>query len=94
LEVIERMGLDTAVRDGLVRILAGAVRDDVEMVFDDSVRALTAQDGRVAVEFERGAPREVTVSPRLCCCFAALRCRSTSAIPPPRTSCCVGALPE
>jgi 2-polyprenyl-6-methoxyphenol hydroxylase-like FAD-dependent oxidoreductase len=99
LDVIERMGLDTAVRDArtriltlsavrrdgvrsyevalrpmhesrgdreieimrddLVRILAGAVRDDVEMVFDDSVRALTAQDEHVAVEFERGAPREV-----------------------------------
>jgi 2-polyprenyl-6-methoxyphenol hydroxylase-like FAD-dependent oxidoreductase len=100
LEVIERMGLDTAVRDArtqihtlsavrpdgvrtydvalrpmheargdreieimrddLVRILFGAVRDDVEVVFGDSVRALTPQDGtRVAVEFERGAPREV-----------------------------------
>jgi 2-polyprenyl-6-methoxyphenol hydroxylase-like FAD-dependent oxidoreductase len=100
LEVIERMGLDTAVRDArtqiltlsaerpdgvrtydvalrpmhemrgdreieimrddLVRILFGAVRDDVEVVFGDSVRALTPVEGaRVAVEFERGTAREV-----------------------------------
>ena len=100
LEVIERMGLDTEVRDArtqiftlsavrpdgartydvalrpmheargdreieimrddLVRILFGAVSDDVEVVFGDSVRALTPQDGaRVAVEFERGTAREV-----------------------------------
>jgi 2-polyprenyl-6-methoxyphenol hydroxylase-like FAD-dependent oxidoreductase len=84
LEVIERMGLDTAVReartqiltlsavrpdgvrtydvalrpmhemrgdreieimrDDLVRILFGAVSEDVEVVFGDSVRALTPQD--------------------------------------------------
>lgn len=99
LEVIERMGLDSAVRDArtqiltlsavrpdghrtydvalrpmreargdreieimrddLVRILFDAVCDDVEVVFGDSVRALTTQGTRVAVEFERGAPREV-----------------------------------
>ena len=100
LEVIERMGLDTAVRDArtqiltlsavrpegvrtydvalrpmheargdreieimrddLVRILFDAVNDDVEVVFGDSVRALSAQDdARVSVEFERGAAREV-----------------------------------
>jgi 2-polyprenyl-6-methoxyphenol hydroxylase-like FAD-dependent oxidoreductase len=100
LEVIERMGLDTEVRDArtqiltlsavrpdgartydvalrpvheargdreieimrddLVRILFGAVSDDVEVVFGDSVRTLTPQDGaRVAVEFERGTAREV-----------------------------------
>jgi 2-polyprenyl-6-methoxyphenol hydroxylase-like FAD-dependent oxidoreductase len=47
-------------RDDLVRILFGAVSDDVEVVFGDSVRSLTHQDGaRVAVEFEHGAPREV-----------------------------------
>ena len=100
LEVVERMGLDAAVRDArtqimtlsavrpdgrrtydvalrplheargdreieimrddLVRILFGAVADDVEVVFGDSVRTVTAQDdGRVGVEFERGASREV-----------------------------------
>ncbi len=100
LEVVERMGLDGAVRDArtqimtlsavrpdgrrtydvalrplheargdreieimrddLVRILFGAVADDVEVAFGDSVRTLTAQDdGRVGVEFERGASREV-----------------------------------
>jgi 2-polyprenyl-6-methoxyphenol hydroxylase-like FAD-dependent oxidoreductase len=49
-------------RDDLVRILFGAVSDDVETVFGDSVRALNPQDGaRVGVEFERGAPREVDV---------------------------------
>ena len=49
-------------RDDLVRILFGAVSDDVEVVFGDSVRALTAQDGaRVAVEFEHGSAREVDV---------------------------------
>jgi 2-polyprenyl-6-methoxyphenol hydroxylase-like FAD-dependent oxidoreductase len=98
LEVIERMGLDTAVRDArtqiltlsavrpdgartydvalrpmremrgdreieimrddLVRILFDAVSDDVEVVFGDSVRALTQGGARVAVEFDRGAPRE------------------------------------
>ena len=100
LEVIERMGLDTEVRDArtqiltlsavrpdgartydvalrpmheargdreieimrddLVRILCGAVSDDVEVVFGDSVRTLTPQGGaRVAVEFERGTAREL-----------------------------------
>ena len=35
-------------RDDLVSILFGAVRDDVEAVFSDSVRALTrAADGRL-----------------------------------------------
>ena len=48
------------IRDDLVRILFGAVTDDVEVVFGDSVRTLTAQDhGRVGVEFERGPSREV-----------------------------------
>jgi 2-polyprenyl-6-methoxyphenol hydroxylase-like FAD-dependent oxidoreductase len=47
-------------RDDLVRILYTAVQDDVEVVFGDSVRALVRDgDGRVGVEFERGAPREV-----------------------------------
>jgi len=99
LEVMERMGLDAAVRDArtqiltlsavrpdgvrtydvalrpmrqargdreieimrddLVRILYRAVSDDVEVVFGDSVRALTQDDARVVVEFERGATREV-----------------------------------
>lgn len=45
-------------RDDLVRILFDAVCDDVEVVFGDSVRALTTQGTRVAVEFERGGPRE------------------------------------
>jgi 2-polyprenyl-6-methoxyphenol hydroxylase-like FAD-dependent oxidoreductase len=99
LEVVERMGLDTDVReartqiltlsavrpdgartydvalrpmheargdreieimrDDLVRILFGAVRDDVEVIFGDSVRALTLQDGApVGVELVRGAARE------------------------------------
>jgi 2-polyprenyl-6-methoxyphenol hydroxylase-like FAD-dependent oxidoreductase len=48
-------------RDDLVRILFGAVTDDVEVVFGDAVRALTQADGRVGVEFEHGAPREVDV---------------------------------
>jgi 2-polyprenyl-6-methoxyphenol hydroxylase-like FAD-dependent oxidoreductase len=47
-------------RDDLVRILFGAVRDDVEVIFGDSVRTLTPQGtARMAVEFERGEPREV-----------------------------------
>jgi 2-polyprenyl-6-methoxyphenol hydroxylase-like FAD-dependent oxidoreductase len=45
-------------RDDLVRILFGAVRDDVEVVFGDSVRALSQDGARVAVEFERGTARE------------------------------------
>src|SRR6476469_9985196 len=99
LEVIERMGLDTAVRDArtqiltlsavrpdgvrtydvalrpmheargdreieimrddLVRILFGAVSDDVEVVFGDSVRSLTQDGARLAVEVDRGTAREV-----------------------------------
>jgi len=99
LEVIERMGLETAVRDArtqiltlsavrpdgvrsydvalrpmheargdreieimrddLVRILFGAVSDDVEVAFGDSVRSLTQDGARVAVEFDRGTAREV-----------------------------------
>jgi 2-polyprenyl-6-methoxyphenol hydroxylase-like FAD-dependent oxidoreductase len=100
LEVVERMGLDTGVReartriltlsavrpdgartydvalrpmheargdreieimrDDLVRILFGAVRDDVEVIFGDSVRALTLQDGApVGVDLVRGGAREV-----------------------------------
>jgi 2-polyprenyl-6-methoxyphenol hydroxylase-like FAD-dependent oxidoreductase len=99
LEVVERMGLDTSVRDArtqiltlsavrpdgrrtydvalrpmhrargdreieimrddLVRILFSAVRDDVEVIFGDSVRALSQDGARVAVEFERGTPRQV-----------------------------------
>lgn len=47
-------------RDDLVRILYGAVADDVEVLFGDSVRALVRDgDGRVGVEFDRGASREV-----------------------------------
>jgi 2-polyprenyl-6-methoxyphenol hydroxylase-like FAD-dependent oxidoreductase len=46
----------------LVRILFGAVSDDVEVVFGDEVRAVVHGGGpRVGVEFERGAPREVDV---------------------------------
>jgi 2-polyprenyl-6-methoxyphenol hydroxylase-like FAD-dependent oxidoreductase len=50
-------------RDDLVRILFGAIADDVEVVFGDEVLAVDPQDGaRVGVEFERGgAPREVDV---------------------------------
>ena len=99
LEVIERMGLETTVRDArtqiltlsavrpdgvrsydvalrpmheargdreieimrddLVRILFGAVSDDVEVAFGDSVRSLTQDGARVAVEFDRGTAREV-----------------------------------
>jgi 2-polyprenyl-6-methoxyphenol hydroxylase-like FAD-dependent oxidoreductase len=45
-------------RDDLVRILFGAVADDVEVVFGDTVRSLIPQgDGRIGVEFERAAPR-------------------------------------
>jgi len=47
-------------RDDLVRILYTAICDDVEVVFDDSGRTLVSDgDGRVGVEFERGASREV-----------------------------------
>jgi 2-polyprenyl-6-methoxyphenol hydroxylase-like FAD-dependent oxidoreductase len=46
------------VRDDLVRILFGAITDDVEVVFGDAVRAVTQADGRVGVEFELGPPRE------------------------------------
>jgi 2-polyprenyl-6-methoxyphenol hydroxylase-like FAD-dependent oxidoreductase len=100
LEVVERMGLDAAVRaartqiltlsavrpdarrtydvtlrplheargdreveimrDDLVRILFEAVREDVEVIFGDTVCALTPLGtDRVAVEFEQGAQREV-----------------------------------
>jgi 2-polyprenyl-6-methoxyphenol hydroxylase-like FAD-dependent oxidoreductase len=49
-------------RDDLVRILFGAVTDDVEVIFGDAVRALRPQGGaRTWVEFERGASREVDV---------------------------------
>lgn len=49
-------------RDDLVRILFGAIADDAEVVFGDTVRAVRPQDGaRIGVEFERGAPREVDV---------------------------------
>jgi 2-polyprenyl-6-methoxyphenol hydroxylase-like FAD-dependent oxidoreductase len=49
-------------RDDLVRILFGAVADDVEIVFGDLVRALRADDGaRVGVEFDHGVPREFDV---------------------------------
>ena len=49
-------------RDDLVRILFGAIADDVEVVFGDEVRAVDPQDGaRIGVEFERGVPREVDV---------------------------------
>ncbi|GAA1989485.1 FAD-dependent monooxygenase [Amycolatopsis minnesotensis] len=44
-------------RDDLVRILHDATRNDVEYVFDDSIRALAQDDAGVDVEFERGAPR-------------------------------------
>jgi 2-polyprenyl-6-methoxyphenol hydroxylase-like FAD-dependent oxidoreductase len=43
-------------RDDLVRILFGAIADDVEVVFGDEVQALTQADGRVGVEFKRGVP--------------------------------------
>jgi len=43
-----------------VDIRGTAICDDVEVVFDDSVRTLVSDgDGRVGVEFERGASREV-----------------------------------
>lgn len=44
-------------RDDLVRILHTATENDVEYVFDDSIRALAQDDSGVDVEFERGAPR-------------------------------------
>jgi 2-polyprenyl-6-methoxyphenol hydroxylase-like FAD-dependent oxidoreductase len=45
-----------------VRILFGAVADDVETVSGESVRALVPQDGaRVGVESEHGVPREFDV---------------------------------
>jgi 2-polyprenyl-6-methoxyphenol hydroxylase-like FAD-dependent oxidoreductase len=46
-------------RDDLVRILYGAVADDAEISFGDSVRALHPDGERVGVEFEQGPPREV-----------------------------------
>jgi 2-polyprenyl-6-methoxyphenol hydroxylase-like FAD-dependent oxidoreductase len=47
-------------RDDLVRILFDAARDDVEVVFGNAVHAITPQtDGRLTVEFEHGADREV-----------------------------------
>jgi 2-polyprenyl-6-methoxyphenol hydroxylase-like FAD-dependent oxidoreductase len=47
-------------RDDLVRILHAAVADDVEVVFGDSVcRLANDGDGRIGVEFEHGAAREV-----------------------------------
>ena len=45
------------VRDDLVRILFDAVKDDVEVVFGDSVREITDRGAAVDVSFERGAPR-------------------------------------
>jgi 2-polyprenyl-6-methoxyphenol hydroxylase-like FAD-dependent oxidoreductase len=48
-------------RDDLVRVLHGAIKDDVEVVFGDSVRAITPVGDRVGVEFERGAAREVAL---------------------------------
>jgi 2-polyprenyl-6-methoxyphenol hydroxylase-like FAD-dependent oxidoreductase len=48
-------------RDDLVRILFGAIADDVEVVFGDEVQALTQADGRVGVEFKLGARRDVDV---------------------------------
>ena len=48
-------------RDDLVRILFGAIADDSEVVFGDSVRAVLPQGARIGVEFERGASREVDV---------------------------------
>lgn len=48
-------------RDDLVRILFGAIADDTEVVFGDTVRAVFPQGERIGVEFERGASREVDV---------------------------------
>lgn len=48
-------------RDDLVRILFGAIADDSEVVFGDTVRAVRPQGARIGVEFERGASREVDV---------------------------------
>jgi 2-polyprenyl-6-methoxyphenol hydroxylase-like FAD-dependent oxidoreductase len=45
-------------RDDLVRILYGAVADDVEVRFGDSMRTLHPDGGRVGVEFEHGSPQE------------------------------------
>lgn len=102
LGVIERMGLDTAVReartrimtlsavrrdgrrtydvalrplheargdreveimrDDLVRTLFGAIADDAEVVFGDTVRAVVPHaGGAVGIEFEHGPSREVDV---------------------------------
>lgn len=48
-------------RDDLVRILFGAVADDSEVVFGDTVRAVLPHGARIGVEFERAASREVDV---------------------------------
>lgn len=48
-------------RDDLVRILFGAIADDTEVVFGDTVRAVLPQGERIGVEFERGASMEVDV---------------------------------
>ena len=54
LDVVERMGLDN-----LVRILHGAVSDDADVRFGDTVRALVPVGSRVCVEFEHGHAQEV-----------------------------------
>ena len=49
-------------RDDLVRILFDAVAGDVEVVFGESIRALTPRDdSTVEVEFNSGAPRVVDI---------------------------------
>ena len=147
LEVIERMGLDTEVRDArtqiftlsavrpdgartydvalrpmheargdreieimrddLVRILFGAVSDDVEVVFGDSVRICRSTPSTMCSDCVIGrcsttnpaAPRPcspcaATSARKLYCCFAARCSTSISAMPPPNTMCCVGGSPE
>jgi 2-polyprenyl-6-methoxyphenol hydroxylase-like FAD-dependent oxidoreductase len=44
-------------RDVLLRMLFEAVRDDVTMVFDDSITSLAKSSAGVAVTFAKGAPR-------------------------------------
>ncbi|MGC7405932.1 FAD-dependent monooxygenase [Pandoraea pneumonica] len=44
-------------RDDLCEVLMGALSDDIEWIYDDSILALDDQGDRVMVRFERGAPR-------------------------------------
>ncbi|GAA0473460.1 oxidoreductase [Actinoplanes capillaceus] len=44
-------------RSDLATILAGAVRDDAELILDDTITAMRQEPGGVEVTFERAAPR-------------------------------------